>query len=115
MDRRLYERIPAHLPATLTNLATNERASESHVANISQAGICVVSPCQFVPGAIVKLEAADSVLFGHIVYSTSEGAVFRHGIEVARVLIGETDLASLLNAMLVEAIPATPGVRETGC
>jgi hypothetical protein len=48
-------------------------------------------------------------LFGHIVYCGEEPP-FRTGIEVVRVLIGESDLSRLVNAILAETMPNTPGV-----
>jgi hypothetical protein len=35
---------------------------------------------------------------------------FRAGIEIVRVLFGESDLARLVNTILAETIPTTPGV-----
>jgi hypothetical protein len=48
-------------------------------------------------------------LFGHVIYCDDEPA-FRTGIEIVRVLIGESDLARLVNAILTETMPNTPGV-----
>jgi hypothetical protein len=48
-------------------------------------------------------------LFGHVLYCIEDQS-FRTGIEVVRVLIGESDLARLVNVILAESMPATPGV-----
>ena len=109
MDRRLDERFPAHLDAKVTDLATRDWAAGT-VADISSSGVCVISMKQFAPNAVVKLEVADSVLFGSVVHCTETGSSFRVGIELVRVLLGGSDIANLLNAVLVEVLPATPGV-----
>jgi hypothetical protein len=60
-------------------------------------------------GATVKVQVGDCALFGHVTYCDDEPA-FRTGIEIVRVLIGESDLSGLVNAILAEAMPTTPGV-----
>lgn len=60
-------------------------------------------------GATVKVQIHDCNLFGHIIYCDEEPA-FRTGIEIVRVLIGESDLSRLVRAILAEAMPNTPGV-----
>ena len=84
------------------------------VVNISHSGVCIISSLNLPSRAVVKLEIADSVLFGKVVYSIAEEQSFRTGIEVTQVLIGGTDLSTLLQAMLIEALPSTPGVQTSG-
>ena len=57
----------------------------------------------------VKVQIGDCALFGHVTYCDDDPA-FRTGIEIVRVLIGESDLARLVKAILIETMPATPGV-----
>ena len=54
---------------------------------------------------IVRLETADCTLFGHVVHCTWQRNAFRTGIEVERVLIGNTDLAELLRTALQDTMP----------
>ena len=103
------ERFPANLSARVTDLATRQSIAAT-VANISASGICVISQSRFGVDSIVKLEVADSTLFGCVVHCTGDAPSFRLGIEVIRILLGGTDLANLLNAVLVESLPATPGL-----
>jgi len=78
--------------------------------------MCVILPCELLPDELVRLEAADCTLFGHVVYSTvystSSRNAFRTGIEVERVLLGNTDLADLLRTALEHTMPwATVSAR----
>jgi len=109
MDRRYDERYPARLEVILTDLAKRNSAA-GFVTDISESGVCVVTSLDLPAGAVVKLEMADSVLFGHAVYSNAERESFRAGIEIARVLLGGTDASHLLHSVLMEAMPSTPGV-----
>jgi len=59
----------------------------------------------------VKVMIADCVLFGVVVHSSENHGACEIGIEVARVLIGESDAARLVNSVLAESIPHTPGLR----
>jgi hypothetical protein len=105
MDRRLVERHPAHFHATVTRVAQREHSVRGRVDDISKAGICAVLPLQFAPGDLVQLEMADSLLFGHVVYCNPESGEFRIGIEVQRVLFGETDLSDILENLLAASCP----------
>jgi len=74
--------------------------------DISDSGICVVVPLQLAAGAIVRLDVADSVLFGVVMFAVPEDADWRTGIEVQRVLLGESELSDLLHEVLQRALPA---------
>lgn len=111
MNRRFDERLPANLRVIITDLSTRQSITAT-IIDISASGIGVISESAFRAASIVKLAVADSTLFGSVVHCTGDQPPFRLGIEVIRVLIGGTDLANILNAVLVEAIPATPGLVD---
>jgi hypothetical protein len=111
MNRRFDNRYPAALQATVADLAIPDRVATGQIVDVSQSGLCAVIQLQFAMGTIVKVRIGDSALFGHVTYCQEDGARFRTGIELVRVLIGESDLSRIVNAMLVEAMPNTPGVR----
>jgi hypothetical protein len=75
------------------------------------SGICASLSMRLAVGATVKVQIHDCALFGHVIYCDEEPA-FRTGIEIVRVLIGESDLSRLVNAILAEAMPNTPGVVQ---
>lgn len=111
MERRQNERFRVHFEAKVTTLAKQTQSAWGRVSDLSKSGMSVALPFQLAPGDTVQLDMADSVLFGHVVYSKSEVPLYRTGIEVERVLLGSTDLSALLQRTLQDAMPDTPGVE----
>jgi hypothetical protein len=107
MDRRLDERYQTNLPVTVTDIAVPHRVASGQIVNMSHSGACATLSLRLDPGAIVKLQVGDSVLFGHVEYC-DQGRTY---IEVVRVLIGESDLCGSVNAVLAAVMPNVPGVR----
>lgn len=105
MDRRLHNRSLADLAVQVIRIRKEEQAVPATLADISEAGICLILPCELWPEETVKLKTADSTLFGHVVYSTWKRNAFRTGVEVERVLLGGTDLAELLRTVLRDTMP----------
>ena len=60
---------------------------------------------------MVELEMADSTLYGQVVYSHNESQLFRTGIEASRVLLGGTELSSILQRVLLDTLPEMPGLE----
>jgi hypothetical protein len=116
MDRRIDSRYPASLQVTVTDIAAPDRVASGLLVDISESGVCATLSLALAESAIVKAQVGDCVLFGHVTYcdvsNSHEEQSFRTGIEVVRVLIGESDLARLMKAILAETMPATPGVRD---
>jgi len=74
--------------------------------------MCLILPTELAADEIVRLETADCTLFGHVVHCTWQRNAFRTGVEVERVLLGNTDLADLLRTALQDTMPwATVSVR----
>jgi hypothetical protein len=109
VDRRFEERYPTNLAAIVTDIATPDRVASGRIVNVSQSGICASLSMRLAVGATVKVEIHDCALFGYVIYCDDEPA-FRTGIEIVRVLLGESDLSRLVNAILAETMPNTPGV-----
>ena len=105
MDRRVYERHPTNFQVRVTELEDPDFSASGQVVDISQSGLGVNLPLQFMPGSVVRLNMNDSVLFGLVAHSTPERSHFRTGIEVVQVLIGESDLSHLLRATIEEVMP----------
>ena len=109
MDWRLDERYPTNLAATVTDIAAPDRVASGQIVNVSHAGLCANLSMRLALGTTVKVQIDDCKLFGHVIYCDEEPA-FRTGIEVVRVLIGESDLSRLVNAIIAETMLNTPGV-----
>jgi hypothetical protein len=111
VERRLHQRWPVSLEAEVTNLALPELPATAKVVDVSESGMRMRLPLQLAPGAIVKVKVGDSSLFGEVIHSTQHDCACEIGVEIIRVLIGESDLSRLVNAILTEALPYTPGLR----
>jgi ligand-binding sensor domain-containing protein len=93
-----------NLAVTVTDIAAPDRIASGQIVNLSQSGACAHLSVRLAPGAIVKVQVGECALFGHVI-SCDEEQSFLTDIEIVRVLIGESDLAGLVNA-----IPTAPGV-----
>ena len=105
MERRFESRYPANLEVWVTDLQNDGHSACAAIHDISESGVCVVTPLQLAPGAIVRIDAADSSLFGFVTYAIVEDSGWRAGIEIQRVLVGVSDLSVLLQQVLLEAMP----------
>ena len=105
MDRRLHNRALADLDVEVIRLTRQEQVVPGRLEDISEAGICLILPSELFPDELVRLEAADSTVFGHVVYSTWTRNAYRTGIELERVLLGATDLSELLRTALQDTMP----------
>jgi len=109
MDWRLDQRYQTNLAATVTDIAAPDRVASGQIVNVSHADLCANLSLPLALGTTVKVEIGDCRLFGHVTYCDEEQS-FRAGIEIVRVLFDESDLARLVNTILAETIPTTPGV-----
>ena len=105
MDRRIHERYPTDFQVRVTAVEDPDFSASGQVIDISQSGMGIYLPLQFMPGTVVRLTMDDSVLYGFVAHSTPERSYFRTGIEVVQVLIGGSDLSQLLKSTLEEAMP----------
>ncbi|MGH9647441.1 MAG: PilZ domain-containing protein, partial [Bryobacteraceae bacterium] len=100
VDRRLHNRALADLDVEVVRLSNKDHIVPGKLEDISESGMCLILPCELAPEEIVRLETADCTLYGHVVHCTWQRNAFRTGIEVQRVLVGNTDLAELLRTAL---------------
>ena len=108
MDRRLHNRVLADLDVEVTRLKRQKQSVHGRIEDVSDTGLSVILPCELHRDEMVKLDAADSTLFGYVVHSSWKRNAFRTGIEVERVLLGGTDLAELLRSVLQSTLPGVP-------
>jgi hypothetical protein len=108
VDRRLHNRALTDLDVEVVRLKDKGEIVAGRLEDISESGMCLILPCELSADEIVRLETADCTLFGYVVYSTcstSTRNAFRTGIEVQRVLLGNTHLAGLLRTALQDTMP----------
>ena len=108
IERRQHPRSAVDFEVKIRNLNSSESSATGRVVDVSKSGVCVMAPSQL--DGLIQLEIADSVLVGQVAYSHAQGALFRTGIAVEQVRLGTSDLGLLLQSVLLDAMPATPGV-----
>jgi hypothetical protein len=105
VDRRLHNRALADLDVEVVRLSNKDQIVSGRLEDISESGMCLILPCELAAEELVRLETGDCTLFGHVVHCTWQRNAFRTGIEVQRVLLGNTDLADLLRTALQDTMP----------
>ena len=101
MDRRYEDRYQTNRDVTVTDIENPDRVATGQILDISKSGVCAELSLRLTVGASVKARVGDHTLFGHIAYCDGTHT-FRTGIEVAQVLVGESDLSRLVNAVRLE-------------
>jgi hypothetical protein len=132
MEKRLYYRQSVAFQVRVTVMADPSVSALGETLDISESGMGVSLPRPFMPGSLVQLEIADSVLQGFVAYcrewspmsepsfarnkswiggSDSEGepvperSSFRAGIEVVEATIGTSGLSQLLRENFEVTMP----------
>jgi PilZ domain len=134
MERRVYDRSPIAYQVRVTVPASPEISASGETLDISKSGLALHLPLHLTPGTLVKMEIADSVLYGFVANSREsarlaepsfarnkswtggselnkavepvpEQSFFRIGIEVVEVLIGPSGLSKLLKQNFEDAMP----------
>ena len=109
-DRRLHDRIPVTFQVCVTVVAKPEISARGETQDISKSGIGVFLPFPFPAGSLVRLDIADSVLYGFVSYLQAAGIPperrsFHTGIEIVDVVMGTSGMSQLLKTALEEALP----------
>ena len=110
MERRLEKRFSSGLEIQITEIDGAASATGT-LLNVSESGICALLPDRLAVGALLKLDLADTVLYGQVAYSTEENGGFRTGVSVERVLVQASDLSSIL-AVLLDDAPVDRPIRS---
>src|SRR5712692_11282674 len=111
MERRQHPRRIADIDIRVTDLNA-ERSHAGQMADLSRAGLCVFLREGIPVGTPVRLEAADSILYGFVTYATPEGSDVRTGVELQQVLMGATDLSRFLEDCLRAFLPHISGLTS---
>jgi hypothetical protein len=112
MERRFDTRFPSDLQIRLTDVDNESESATGTLLDISISGICVLLPVLKPAGVLVKLEFAETVLYGQIAYSHEENGSFRTGVAVERVLVRASDLSHILESLLEDAEPRVVPIRD---
>ena len=135
MEKRLYYRQSFAFHVRVTVMADPTISASGETLDMSESGMGVCLPRPFMPGSLVQLEIADSVLQGFVAYCREwspmtepsfarnkswvggsdsetdvppERANFRAGIEVVEAIIGTSGLSQLLRENFEVTMPHLP-------
>ena len=92
----------------LTEDGINDREVAAGVADLSDSGCAVILPTPLPSGSAVRLDCADRMLLGEVVYSEPSPAGFRCGVKFRHALNSLEDLSALVEALLRAERPRTP-------
>jgi hypothetical protein len=129
-DRRIYDRVPVAFQVCVTVVTNPEHTATGEAQDLSKSGLGVFLPIPFPEGSLVRVNIADSVLFGFVAHSEewpvmskpsfarnklwSESSTdadvhterrFHIGIDIVEVAMGTSGLSELLKTTLDEALP----------
>src|SRR5579863_2907134 len=69
MEKRVYYCQQVAFQVRVTLMANPELSAIGETIDISESGIGICLPLQLMPGSLVQMEIADSVLYGFVAYS----------------------------------------------
>lgn len=129
-DRRIHDRLPVAFQVCVTVVANPELTATGEAQDISKSGLGVFLPIPLPEGSMVRVDIADSVLYGFIAHSEewpvlskpsfarnklwSESRTeaethgerrFHTGIDLVEVAMGTSGLSELLKKTLEETLP----------
>ena len=130
-DRRVHDRVPVAFQVCVTVVTNPELTATGEAQDISKSGIGVFLPIALPEGSLVRLDIADSVLYGFIAHSeewpvmskpsfarnklwsesSAEGDTqaerrYHTGIDIVEVAMGTSGLSQLLKTTLDETLPS---------
>ena len=129
-DRRVHDRLPVAFQVCVTVVTNPELSATGEAQDISKSGLGVFLPIPLPEGSLVRMDIADSVLYGFIAHSEewpimskpsfarnklwSESSTeadshaerrFHTGIDIVEVAMGTSGISQLLKTTLEEALP----------
>jgi hypothetical protein len=129
-DRRVNDRLPVAFQVCVTVVTNPELTATGEAQDISRSGLGVFLPIPFAAGSMVRVDIADSVLYGFVAHSEewpvsskpsfarnklwSESSTdgesqperrFHTGIDLVEVAMGTSGLSQLLKTTLEETLP----------
>lgn len=129
-DRRIHDRVPVAFQVCVTVVTNPELTATGEAQDISSSGLGVFLPIQLVAGSLVRVDIADSVLYGFVAHSeewpivskpsfarnklwsesspdgdTHSERRFHTGIDVVEVAVGTSGLSQLLKTTLEDTLP----------
>src|SRR5579863_5408578 len=129
-NRRVHDRIPVAFQVCVTVVTNPELSATGEAEDISRSGLGLFLPIPLAAGSLVRLDIADSVLYGFVAHSeewpilskpsfarnklwsesiteseTSAERRYHTGIDIVEVAMGTSGLSQLLKTTLEETLP----------
>lgn len=105
MDDRQSPRYPVETESRLVVLSESgeeDRELRAQLLDLGAQGCAVISRERIEPGSAVRLDHADSMILGEVVYCAEANSEYRCGIKFSQALNSLSDLAALVEALLRE-------------
>lgn len=97
MEQRLEPRFTAGEILPVTVLGEN-RTLEARVVNFSASGLGLEIPEAIAAGSAIKIQVADDLILGEVVYGREQNGCFFAGIHLDQTLRGLTELVRIVQA-----------------
>ena len=129
-DRRVHDRMPVAFQVCVTVVTNPELTATGEAHDLSKSGLGVFLPIPLPEGGLVRVDIADSVLYGFVAHSeewpimskpsfargkvwsesSAEGDApaerrYHTGIDIVEVAMGTSGLSKLLKTTLDETLP----------
>ena len=100
MESRQEPRFEIDQEITVTLLGDTEEVIPAKVVNVSAKGMGLESSRPVDAGAALKIELADTLLLGEVIYCRGQGAGYQIGIALEQALYHTRGLAILAERLL---------------
>jgi hypothetical protein len=100
MDSRQEARLEVDQEVAVTLLGDVETTFTGKIVNISGRGLCLASRETLPAGAALKIELADTLILGEVIYCRAQESGFHAGIALEQALYHTRDLAALGRRLL---------------
>jgi hypothetical protein len=100
MESRQEPRFESNQEITVTLLGDVEAVFPGTIVNVSGKGMCLLSSQALVPGGALKIELADTLVLGEVIYCRPQGAGYQSGIALEQALYHMRELAALAQRLL---------------
>ena len=116
MDKRRQSRISRDEPVTVTVLGADAMRHDARFSartrNLSGRGLVLDMPHPPPIGAALKIQVADTILLGEVVYCQPQGDSYKVGVELDQVVNDIANLAETLHEFGEVAGPAPPSQTQ---
>ena len=100
MDSRQEPRFEIDQEISVTLLGESEVVIPARIVNFSAKGIGLISSHPLPPGGALKIELADTLILGEVIYCRSDGSRYHAGIIMDQALYNTRGLAAFAERLL---------------